>query len=253
MQKTTLLSHRFKDLHPPSPFAAKPRVEAPISVLVVEDEAITRKFIHRCLEKAGFLVREVADGEEAIAAFEQEPPQVVILDIMLPGMDGFEVCRRFRESRDDTAILMLTAKKEDESKIYGLELGADDYMVKPFNPGELVARIKAVLRRQDSRMGAAFSLKYKNLRIDFRTQKAFNGVSEIDLTPQEFSLLATFLENPGRILTREELTESLWGKGHHGSSKSLDVCVRKLREKTEDDPSHPTRLKTARGFGYICE
>jgi len=253
MEKTTLLSHRFGATHPSSPFAAQPRVEAPITVLVVEDDAITRKLIHRCLKKAGFQVREAADGEAALCAFEQEPPQVVVLDIMLPGMDGFEVCRHFRANREDTTILMLTAKDEGKAKIYGLDLGADDYMVKPFDPGELVARIKAILRRRSPRTTTVDILEFKNLCIDFRAQKAFKGNAELNLTPREFALLATFLQNPGKVLTRVELNEKLWGKEHHGSSKSLDVYVRKLREKTEDDPSNPTRFMTARGVGYICQ
>ena len=238
---------------PPAGASAGAGSEAPVTALIVEDDSATRRLLQKNLEKAGFLVRTAEDGETAVELFQREPAQVVILDIMLPGMDGFEVCRRLREHREATAILMLTAKREDDDKINGLDLGADDYMVKPFNPRELTARLRAILRRCALRPGAADALAFKDLRIDFRAQKAFKGDCELDLTPREFALLGTFLQNPGKVLTREELNDKLWGKGHHGSSKSLDVYVRKLREKMEEDPSRPTRLRTAWGVGYVCE
>ncbi len=251
--KNPIPSHHAQAVSTPGPSSDAPRSGIAITVLVVEDEPTTRKLLQKSLEKSGFQVRVAEDGETAIQMFQREPSQVVVLDIMLPGMDGFEVCRRMRMHREGAAILMLTAKREDDDKINGLDLGADDYMVKPFNPRELVARINAILRRCLPRGGSADSLAFKDLRIDFRAQKAFKGGTELDLTPREFALLATFLQNPGTVLTRDELNERIWGKDHHGSSKSLDVYMRKLRQKTEEDPSHPTRLRTAWGVGYICE
>lgn len=222
------------------------------TVLVVEDDPGARKYICLTLHKAGFSVVEADSGEEALHLFDQSIPQAALLDIGLPGMDGLEVCQRMRQRRQDTAILMITGRGDDSDKVSGLDLGADDYLVKPISPEVLVARVKAVLRRCLRRGQAAEVLTLGNLRMEPLGMKVFKDGREIDLTPREFALLAAFLKHPGEVLTRERLREEVWGEHHFGSAKALDVFVCKLREKLEDDPAHPTHFKTEWGVGYIC-
>ena len=252
MTKCPTQSTRIRTLGSSGAFSGGPRIEPAHTILVVEDDSVTRKSISRTLQRSGFEVREAVDGEAALTLFVSHPPRVVILDIGLPGVDGFEVCRSMRGLRRDAAILMLTIRCSEADKIRALDLGADDYMVKPFNPGELVARIKALLRRFDPAASRSDALIHENIRVDFNSRKVFLGGAGIDLTPREFALLVTFLQNPGKVLTRDELFERIWGKDHHASPKGLDVYVRRLREKTEEDPSRPKRLMTARGVGYMC-
>lgn len=227
--------------------------EHKIRILVVDDDAVTRKYICKSLEKNGISVMEVSDGESALNSLNIDIPDLILLDIMLPGIDGFEVCRNIRNRGFDTAIIMLSTLGEDKDKIAGLESGADDYMVKPFNPDELLARVRAILRRFYRTLTTTDILSHKNIRIEFRTQRVFKEDKEIYLTPREFALLAAFLQHPGKVLTREELFHWIWGKDHHGSAKSLDVYVRKLREKLENDPSNPAIISTAWGVGYLCK
>lgn len=176
----------------------------------------------------------------------------MVLDIGLPGMDGFEVCRTLRASGRGQGILMLTAKEDDHDKIQGLEAGADDYMVKPFNPRELVARIRAVLRRLNPVSPSDDALLFKGLRLEPQNRRVFRDGIEVRLTPREFHLLANLLRASGRAMSREELTDALWGTNHYGSPKLLDVYVRRLREKIEADPSAPQLIQTVWGFGYAC-
>ena len=221
--------------------------------LVVEDEPVTRRFIRTSLLKDGFKVIEAESGEEALGLFDQAPsPNVVLLDIGLPGLDGFEVCRKIREKRADTAILMITARADPEDKITGLDLGADDYLVKPFNPGELVARIRAVLRRAALRPAPEEPLVFGDLTLDFQTQNAFKNGVDVNLSPREFSILAALLRHPGQIMSRDQLAKEIWGETRNGNARALDVFVCKLREKIEDDPSCPRCIKTVRGAGYTC-
>lgn len=222
------------------------------SVLVVEDDDFARKYIRITLQKAGFEVLEAASGEEALELFDKQPPKVVLLDLGLPGIDGFEVCQMMRQQREDLAILILTGRSDDSDKVSGLDLGADDYLVKPFGPDVLLARINAVLRRCFRQHQAADVLTLLDLRLEFHTMKVFKGDRLIDLTKREFSLLATFLKHPGEVLSREKLREAVWGENHFGSAKALDVFVCKLREKLEDDPAHPKYVKTAWGVGFVC-
>ena len=229
-----------------------PAIRGP-RVLVIEDQGLDRRKIKAALSQLGFLVLEAVDGESGLVQFEAARPQVVILDLMLPGMDGFEVCARLRALSEDTAILMLTARGEDAYKIQGLDLGADDYMVKPFNPEELVARIRAILRRSRWKAKAGESLVYGPFRIEFRTQQAWRDGEELDLTQREFSLLVMLLRNPGRALAREEIHTVIWGDHHHVCAKALDVYIRRLREKIEDSASSPVFLKTVRGLGFLFE
>ncbi len=225
---------------------------ADLWVLVVEDEPLARLSIRVALLKDGFRVIEAESGEEALGLFNQSPsPDVVILDIGLPGLNGFEVCQKIREKREDTAILMLTARADPVDKITGLTLGADDYLVKPFIPGELVARIRAVLRRSAQRTPSVEPLVFGELCLDFQSQKAFKGGLDVNLSPREFSLLAALLRHPGQVLSREQLGKEVWGTAQRGNARALDVFVCKLREKIEDDPSRPHYVRTSWGAGYV--
>ncbi len=169
---------------------------------------------------------------------------------MLPGISGFEVCRRVREMRPETFIIMLTAKSQDTDKIFGLELGADDYLIKPFNPLELIARIKALLRRRTILQVENNVLKCDDLLLDIAANKFFKNGVEIELTPTEFALLKMFMENQGKALKRNEMLNAVWGQDYFGDTKTLDVHIRRLREKLEDNPSVPEYIKTVWGFGY---
>lgn len=224
----------------------------PCSVLVVEDDEFARKYIRMTLQKAGYHVVEAGTGEEALDLFDQQPPNAVLLDIGLPGMDGFEVCQMMRARREDMAILILTGRSDDSDKVSGLDLGADDYLVKPFGPDVLLARINAVLRRCFRQIQDSDVLTLGDLRLEFHTMKVFKGPNPIDLTKREFSLLATFLKHPGEVLSRDRLRNEVWGENHFGSAKALDVFVCKLREKLEDDPAHPKYFRTAWGVGFVC-
>ncbi|NLK87068.1 MAG: response regulator transcription factor [Clostridiaceae bacterium] len=225
--------------------------EVKVKVLVVEDEASIRKFIAINLERSGFDVLEAETGEKAVEMAEAYKPDVLVLDVMLPGIDGFEVCTRLRDRMPELIIIMLTARGQDIDKITGLELGADDYMVKPFNPRELTARINTVLRRMErSKLPEDVPLEYKNLVMDLKSQKFFKDGREIELTPTEFSVLKMFMSNVGRALSRNELFNSVWGKNYFGDLKTLDVYIRRIREKIEEDPSKPRYIETVWGYGY---
>lgn len=225
--------------------------EAKIKVLVVEDEASIRKFIAINLERSGFDVLEAETGEKGLEMAKAYKPEVLVLDVMLPGIDGFQVCARLREEMPELIIIMLTARGQDIDKITGLEIGADDYMVKPFNPRELTARINTVLRRMErSKLPEDVPLEYKNLVMDLKSQKFFKDGREIELTPTEFSVLKMFMSNVGRALSRNELFNSVWGKNYFGDLKTLDVYIRRIREKIEEDPSKPRYIETVWGYGY---
>jgi DNA-binding response OmpR family regulator len=220
-------------------------------VLVVEDEPVARVSIRAALLKGGFRVMEAGSGEAALGLLDQTLPEAVLLDIGLPGLDGFEVCRAIRERREDIAVLMLTARGDSKDKITGLDLGADDYLVKPFNPGELVARIRAVLRRSTSRPHPEPPLVLGDMRLDFQTQQAFKRGVDVSLTPREFALLAALMKRQGQVLSREQLSKEVWGAVPRGTARTVDVFVRNLREKVEDDPARPHYVKTEWGKGYF--
>jgi len=225
--------------------------EDKIKVLVVEDEASIRKFIAINLERSGFDVLETDNGEKALEMAAVCRPEVIVLDVMLPGIDGFQVCTRLRKDMPEVIIIILTARGQDIDKITGLELGADDYMVKPFNPRELVARIRTILRRTESSKASDDTiLTYKNLIMDLNSQKFFKNKTEIELTPTEFAVLKMFMSNMGRALSRNELFNSVWGKNYFGDLKTLDVYIRRIREKIEEKPSKPEYIETVWGFGY---
>ncbi len=225
--------------------------EAKTKVLVVEDEASIRKFIAINLQRSGFAVLEAETGEKALEMAMACKPEVMVLDVMLPGIDGFEVCAKLRDQMPELIIIMLTASGQDIDKITGLEIGADDYMVKPFNPRELTARINTVLRRiESSKMPDDEPLVFKNLVMDLKSQKFFKDNVEIELTPTEFAVLKMFMSNIGRALSRNELFNSVWGKNYFGDLKTLDVYIRRIREKIEDNPSKPKYIETVWGYGY---
>jgi DNA-binding response OmpR family regulator len=219
-------------------------------VMVVEDEASIRRFITLNLEMVGYEVGEAECGEEALALFKTFLPDVVVLDLMLPGISGLEVCQHIRETVPEPLIIMLTAKGQDSDKIMGLELGADDYMVKPFNPFELIARIKAMLRRRNRFETERMAYSYGDLCLDIVANKLLKNGAEVELTPTEYSLLKMFMENPGKALKRDDMLDSVWGADYFGDTKTLDVHIRRLREKIEDDPSEPKHIKTVWGSGY---
>jgi len=229
--------------------------EVKVKVLVVEDEASIRQFIAINLERSGFDVLEADTGEKGLEMAAVYKPEVMVLDVMLPGIDGFQVCARLREEMPELIIIMLTARGQDVDKITGLEIGADDYMVKPFNPRELTARIRSVLRRSERlKTPDETPLVYKNLTMDLKSQKFFKDNVEIELTPTEFSVLKMFMSNVGRALSRNELFNAVWGKNYFGDLKTLDVYIRRIREKIEEDPSKPQYIETVWGFGYRwCE
>lgn len=220
-------------------------------VLICEDDDHIRRFISINLSNNGFTVYEAASGESAIQRYSEHTPDVIVLDIMLPDTDGFEVCKQIRAKDPSVIIVFLTARGQDLDKIKGLEIGADDYIVKPFNPLELVARIHAILRRTDNRaMPQRSILESGPIRVDMNSNKAFKNDQVIELTPKEFQMLRTFLDHPDTALSRNELLNLVWGEDFVGDPKTVDVHVRKLREKVEDDCSNPQWIETVWGLGY---
>ncbi|WP_027308362.1 response regulator transcription factor [Caloramator sp. ALD01] len=221
-----------------------------IKVLIVEDEASIRKFVRINLERNRFTVFEAESGEQALELFSLVKPDVVVLDVMLPKIDGFEVLRRIREVDNNVIVIMLTAKSQDMDKIMGLEIGADDYMVKPFNPLELIARINTIFRRINKDNVQKQELKSHNIKVDLESMKVFKDDKEINLTPKELEILLFFIKNEGRVLSRNDILDYVWGKNYFGEVKTVDVHVRRLREKIEDDSSNPKYIETVWGYGY---
>jgi DNA-binding response OmpR family regulator len=217
------------------------------SILVVEDETSIASFIAMYMKKAGFDVRVAGSGADAIAKAAAEPPALIVLDLMLPDLDGIDVCRRIRQ-RSDVPILMLSARDEDVDKIIGLEVGADDYLTKPFNPGELVARVKSILRRSNPEQREFESpfLEHGQLRIDAGRREVTVGGDEVQLAPKEFDLLWELLDHRGLVLTRDQLLERVWGYTFAGDTRTVDVHVRQLRRKLGE----ACPIVTVWGVGY---
>ena len=217
------------------------------TVLVVEDEASIASFISLYLKNAGYRVKAVSSGGDALAQVAVEQPALIVLDLMLPDMDGIDVCRRIRQNKD-IPILMLTARDEDVDKIIGLEVGADDYMTKPFNPRELVARVKSILRRSTPARRASESaqISHGDLQVDSGRREARVGDEEIQLAPKEFDLLWELLDHRGLVLTRDQLLERVWGYTFAGDTRTVDVHVRQLRRKLGD----ASPIVTVWGVGY---
>jgi DNA-binding response OmpR family regulator len=223
------------------------------SILVVDDDPTVSDVVRRYLERAGYQVRLAADGHGALASFARDRPDLVVLDLMLPGIDGLEVCRRLRTGADGVPIVMLTALGEESDRVLGLQLGADDYVTKPFSPRELVLRVQSVLRRSVARPApVAESLVDDGLELDVTRRIAKLDGAELSLTVREFDLLAFLMRNPGRAYRRGELLEAVWG-WTFGDQSTVTVHVRRLREKIERDPAAPRRILTVWGVGYRYE
>lgn len=222
------------------------------TLLVVDDEESIRQPVSAYLEAEGYTVHTAADGQEALRLFQRHKPQFVILDVMLPGMDGFEVLKHIRRE-SDTYVLMLTAKSEEADRVVGLTMGADDYVTKPFSPRELVARVKAILRRERSVSAEASSLNFAHVRIDSQRHEVWRDEQEIDLTALEFELLKTLATYPGMVLSRAQLLEKVWGYDFYGDERVVDVHIGRIRQKLEVDPANPQYLQTVRGVGYKFE
>ncbi len=218
-------------------------------VLVVEDEESYSDALAYMLRKEGFEVAIAATGPEALAEFDRAGADIVLLDLMLPGIPGTEVCRQIRQT-SNVPVIMVSAKDDEVDKVVGLELGADDYVTKPYSPRELVARIRAVLRRGVEPELAPTTLEAGSVRMDVERHIVTVGGEEVRLPLKEFELLEMFLRNPGRVLTRGQLIDRVWGSDYVGDTKTLDVHVKRLRAKLEDNPAEPTMLITVRGLGY---
>ena len=227
-------------------------------VLVVDDEESLLQALRYNLTREGYDVRVSSNGQEALSLAREEPPDAMVLDLMLPGLSGLEVCRRLRgetgnPAASKTPILMLTARDDEVDKVVGLEVGADDYLTKPFSMRELLARVKALLRRAEYARDEKHpnELQAGDLRIDVPGHRATLGDRQLQLKPREVDLLAYFVRHPGEVLTRERLLHHVWGYEFVGDTRTVDVHVRWLRHKIEDDPAAPTRLQTVRGVGYV--
>jgi two-component system response regulator RegX3 len=220
-------------------------------ILIVEDEESLADSVRYNLEREGYAVTVAVDGRRALEAFHAEPPALVILDLMLPEVSGLDVCRAIR-AESDVPIIMVTAKDSEADKVTGLELGADDYVTKPFSVRELVSRVRANLRRTSMRAVSSLddSLTGGKVEMDVSRHEVRVAGDLLAFPPKEFELLETFLRRKGRLLTRDFLIEEVWGPDYFGDTKTLDVHVKRLRRKIEDDPHQPTHLQTVRGLGY---
>ena len=220
-------------------------------ILVVDDEEHIQELIKFNLEKSGYKVICADNGIDAIKIAKEQLPQIMLLDLMLPGMDGLDVCKEIRKDSNmsNMLIIMITAKGEEIDKIIGLELGADDYITKPFSVRELVARIKAILRRSTMQL-VEKTFKVGNLVIDFGKHEVIKSENKIDLTLKEFELLQILIKNKGRVMTRDFLLDKIWGYEYVGETRTVDVHIRHLRQKIEDDDKNPVYIQTIRGIGY---
>ena len=221
------------------------------TLLLVEDDPSIAEGLTTTLEAEGFQVQWVKDGNDAVPTWERHRPHLILLDVMLPGMSGTEICRIIR-SRSDVPIIMLTARDDEVDRIVGLEVGADDYVTKPFSSRELVARVRAVLRRAPriDAMDVDAPARASGVQVDRLRHEVQVDDQPVDLPPKEFELLAYLVENAGRILTRRQLVEQVWGTDYVGDTKTLDVHIRRLRTRVETQPHQPTRIHTVRGVGY---
>ena len=219
------------------------------TVLVVDDEPTIREIVARYLEREGYRTLEAADGNRARELLERDPPDLVVLDVMLPGTDGLELCRWIR-SRSRLPVIMLTARGEESDRIVGLELGADDYVTKPFSPRELAARVRTVLRRAEPEAVSEERLSFNGLVIDSATREVTKKGAPLRLTAREFDLLWFVASHPSRVFSREQIMRRVWGYSSALDTGTVTVHIRRLRAKIEDDPSRPHHLETVWGVGY---
>ncbi|MDX6315604.1 MAG: hypothetical protein QOF44_5068 [Streptomyces sp.] len=235
-----------------APDATTPEA-SPRRILVVDDDPTVAEVVAGYLTRAGFAVERAADGPAAVARAMDVRPDLVVLDLMLPGLDGLEVCRRIREEQGQVPVVMLTARGDEDDRILGLEVGADDYVTKPFSPRELVLRVESVLRRAGTARAPVPAglpwLRAGSVALDPVARRATRSGAELTLTIREFDLLAFFLRHPGRVVGREELMHRVWG-WEFGDLSTVTVHVRRLREKVEDDPARPRLISTVWGVGY---
>ena len=224
-------------------------------IVVVEDDAVLAETLADNLSQEGYKVTTVADGEVAYKKIVDAPPDLIILDVMLPGLDGLSLCRMIRRepTTSHIPIIMLTARSSEVDKIVGLESGADDYVAKPFALGELLARIRAVMRRAPNRPAAQDEISSGGIRLDLTGRHAYLNEVELKLSHKEYDLLAELMRNEGVVLSRDLLLSKVWGYDYFGDRRTVDVHIRWLRKKVEDDPSSPTRIVTVRGIGYRFE
>ncbi|MBA3422403.1 MAG: response regulator transcription factor [Thermoleophilaceae bacterium] len=221
------------------------------AILVVDDEPTIAEVVGRYLERAGYSTRSVGDGKQALELARTDPPDLVVLDLMLPGIGGLELLRRLRErERERVPVVILTARDHPSERVTGLRLGADDYVVKPFSPAELVARVDAVLRRARPQPGRETPIVFEGLEVDPEGRRAFADGEEVGLTAREFELLLFLARHPGRAFSRDELMEAVWDFSFYTDTSTVTVHVRRLRAKIESDPSKPRRLQTVWGVGY---
>lgn len=218
-------------------------------ILVVDDEKNIVELIKFHLKKESYRIIEAYRGKDAIELYRKEKPDLIILDLMLPDMGGFEVCKSIRKE-SKVPIIMLTAKGEEVDKILGFELGADDYITKPFSPRELLARIKAILKRSRMNPSEVNEISIGPFKINTTTREIYKGDKLLELKPKEFDLLKLFFTNPSRVFSRQYLLEQIWGYDYLGDTRTVDVHIRRLRQKIEDDPDNPIYIRTVHGVGY---
>ena len=224
-------------------------------ILILDDEDPIRQFMKINLDYQGYQTVEASSGEEALRIFEEEKPAVAILDIMLPGISGYEVCEKIRDKSPMTGIIMVSAKSQDIDKILGLEKGADDYIIKPFNPQELILRVKSLMRRVNLNPAGESSDEVKSLTdgpftLDIYSKTFFKNEQEIDVTPTEFTILEYFIKNKGKAMTRDEIMKETWGDNYSNDTKIVDVNIRRIRAKIEENPAKPEYIETVWGTGY---
>ncbi len=226
----------------------------PKKVLVLEDEENIRSFVVINLKRAGYQTVEAGTGEEALEKLKKEPDvKVALLDVMLPGIDGFEVCRRIRAMDNKIGIIMLTARSQEMDKVTGLMTGADDYVTKPFSPAELTARVDALFRRTgggEDGVPSGEEISQPPFLLNLRNRTLEKNGQKLKLTPAEYSIVKLFMENPGKALSREEILDAVWGEDYYGELKIVDVNIRRLRIKIEDNPQKPVYVNTVWGYGY---
>ena len=229
------------------------------SIYLADDEKSIRELLHSFLASDGYTVRSFESGDALLEAFRQEPAELVILDIMMPEVDGLAVCKQLRAKSSDLGIIMLSAKTQEMDKITGLMFGADDYVTKPFSPSELMARVDAVYRRVEMTRGfrkndtTGDTVVLDEFELNLRNRTLSKNGSNIELTQVEFQIIEYFFKNPNAALTRTDILKTVWGNNYFGDDKIVDVNIRRLRMKVEDEPSHPTHILTVWGYGYRWE